>query len=64
MNTIEEANAVAVVNISVIANNLFDNGAELTQVQQVLRHTNINHSIEIMKNQSECLAANAIFGKC
>lgn len=46
------------------------NGAELTQVQQVLRHTNINttmiynHSIERFRNQSECLAANAIFGTC
>lgn len=46
------------------------NGAELTQVQQVLRHTNINttmiynHSLERLKNQSECLAANAIFGTC
>lgn len=44
------------------------NGAELTQVQQVLRHVSIsttmiyNHAIERMKNQAECYAANAVFG--
>lgn len=44
------------------------NGAELTQVQQLLRHTNINttmiylHSIDRAKNNSEYTVANAIFG--
>ena len=43
------------------------NGAELTQVQQLLRHTNINttmiylHSIDRAKNNSEAIVANAIF---
>ena len=43
------------------------NGAELTQVQQVLRHVNINttmiynHAVTRGKNMAECLAANAIF---
>lgn len=43
------------------------NGAELTQVQQLLRHTNINttmiylHSIDRAKNNSEYTVANAIF---
>ena len=43
------------------------NGASLTQVQQVLRHTNINttliytHNIERMKNKSEQTVADAIF---
>ena len=43
------------------------NGAKLEEVQQVLRHVSINttqiynHSIQRMKNQSEVLAANAIF---
>ena len=42
------------------------NGASLTQVQQVLRHTNINttliytHNIERMKNKSEQTVADAI----
>lgn len=44
------------------------NGAELTQVQQVLRHVNLNttqiynHSITRMKNNAEILAETAIFG--
>lgn len=43
------------------------NGAELTQVQQLLRHTNINttmiylHSIDRAKNNSEAIVADAIF---
>lgn len=43
------------------------NGVPLTQVQQVLRHTNINttliysHAIERMKNKSEQTVADAIF---
>lgn len=43
------------------------NGVSLTQVQQVLRHTNINttliytHNIERMKNKSEQTVADAIF---
>lgn len=43
------------------------NGAELTQVQQLLRHTNINttmiylHGIDRAKNNSELKVANAIF---
>lgn len=43
------------------------NGAELTQVQQLLRHTNINttmiylHAIDRAKNNSELKVANAIF---
>lgn len=42
-------------------------GVELTQVQQVLRHTNINttmiynNAVERMKNQAEQVAANEIF---
>lgn len=42
-------------------------GVELTQVQQVLRHVNINttliysHTVERMKNTAEQTAANAIF---
>lgn len=45
-------------------------GAKLEEVQMVLRHVSINttqiynHSLERLKNQSECLAANAIFGTC
>jgi integrase/recombinase XerC len=44
-----------------------ENGAELAQVQQLLRHTNINttmiylHAIERAKNNSEAIVANAIF---
>lgn len=43
------------------------NGAELTQVQQLLRHTNINttmiylHTIDRAKNNSEAIVADAIF---
>ena len=43
------------------------NGAELTQVQQLLRHSNINttmlylHSIDRAKNNSEAIVADAIF---
>ena len=43
------------------------NGVSLTQVQQVLGHTNINttliysHAIERMKNKSEQTVADAIF---
>jgi len=43
------------------------NGAELTQVQQLLRHNNINttmvylHSIDRAKNNSEAIVADAIF---
>ena len=42
-------------------------GVELTQVQQVLRHVNVNttliycNAVERMKNQAEQIAANAIF---
>lgn len=43
-------------------------GVELTKVQMVLRHVNINttmiynNAIERMKNTAECIAADSIFG--